>query len=137
MAGKMSAPDREKMYTEYLRLEGYKPDLELNDYVQFEKGGMGYVLPVSEDADYFVIWSPTGVRVDGALTRDKVERACNRAMADSKVAKAFLDDEGDVMLAAELFCDPPEAFKEVFARCLTAIESARGLLFEELKSAPG
>ena len=38
MASNQSVAEREQMYTEYLRGEGYRPDLEQDGSVGFKKG---------------------------------------------------------------------------------------------------
>src|SRR5262245_50015158 len=44
----MSPAEREKLYTEFLRVEGYRPDLDLDGKVKFTADDIPYFMPVSE-----------------------------------------------------------------------------------------
>lgn len=125
MAESLSPADREKLYTEYLRAEGYRPDEELDGVVCFRKGDLHLHLPVTKDPDYFLLALLDVHSVLDDADRHRVVRAANRVTAEAKVAKVCIDRVGDVTIDAELFCVPAEAFKTVFGRCLDALASAR------------
>lgn len=133
MPGKLTAAEREALYTEYLRVEGYRPDTEQDGHVVFNKGGLLVVLPVSEDPDYFVMVAYPGLKVTNQ-NRALMYQAANHVTSELKVAKIAIDPEGDVYACVGLFCSPAEAFKAVFARCLKAVESAINSLRAQLKS---
>ena len=44
--------------------------------------------------------------------------------AKSKVAKVYLEDDS-VWFTVQLFLDPPESFRGVIARCMTALDEAK------------
>jgi hypothetical protein len=123
MATKMSAAEREKMYTEYLRAEGYRPDLEQDGSVAFKKESETYFIIVDDDAGLFFIMLPyLSLKGDRVLAA-KALKAALHATDKSKVAKVYLEDDS-VFFTVQLFLDPPESFRAVIERCMTALVEA-------------
>jgi hypothetical protein len=124
MDEKPSAAEREKLYTEYLKVEGFQPDPDEDGVVCFYKGDHHLHLPIDQDPDFFILSLLDVLPEDEAIDPAKLARAANMVTADSKVAKVCLSPAGEVVINVELFCTPPEAFKAIFARCLSELEAA-------------
>jgi hypothetical protein len=127
----MSAADREKMYTEYLRAEGYRPDLEQDGSVGFKKGDEKYFIIVDEDPQFFFMMLPFRALADKAAVA-KATRAAQHATDKSKVAKVYVDGDS-LFITVQLFLEPPESFRAVLGRCMTALDDAQGFYLEALK----
>jgi hypothetical protein len=124
MTETLSAAEREKLYTEYLRVEGFQPDTKVDGVVCFMKGDRHYHLPIDEDPDFFILSLLDVVPEDEEIDGPLLVRAANAVTAESKVAKVCLGTSGEILINVELFCAPPEAFKSIFARCLSELETA-------------
>jgi len=124
MDEKLSAVEREKLYTEYLKVEGFQPDPDEDGVVCFYKGDRHLHLPIDQDPDFFILSLLEVLEEDQAIDRARLARAANFVTAESKVAKVCLNESGKVVINVELFCAPPEAFKSIFARCLSELEAA-------------
>ena len=111
------------MYTDFLRTEGYLPELELDEQVVFKKGNRFYVMVVAEDADYFQIIVPGFWPIENEAERVQARVAAHAANAETKVAKIYFYED-DTWASVQLFCIPPESFKPVFGRCISALEHA-------------
>ncbi|HKP29101.1 MAG TPA: hypothetical protein VJU15_06845 [Gemmatimonadales bacterium] len=136
MTAKLSALDREKLYTDFLRAEGYRPDPEMDGAVTFEKGERFFYMPVTEDPDFFIITLPmVGLAINDA-TGAACRRAMNQVTAESRVAKGCYNHETkEACINIELFCDPAEAFKSVFGRCIAELEAAHERFNKAMKEA--
>ena len=126
----LSVAEREKLYTEFLRVEGYRPDLEQDGKVEFTADDVIYSMPVTEDSDYFVIFT-TLEQVTDPESRARAMHAANRATAEAKVAKVSINEHGVVYVTVSIFCVPPEGFKILFTRCLSALREGSRIFYEE------
>jgi len=132
MAPKLSVAEREQMYTEYLRAEGYRPGLEQDGSVAFKKGDETYFIIVDDDAQLFFIMLPYySLKGDEALTARALKAALH-ATDKSKVAKVYVENDA-LWITVQLFLDPPESFRNVLGRCITALDDAKKVYLEALK----
>ena len=132
MSEPMSKEAREELYTDFLRAEGYLPDLEKDGSVVFEKGDKSYVVVVDDDAEFFQVMAPIW-KIHDEAERVKARRAAHEVMGSTKVAKLYVYED-DICVAVELFCIPPEAFKRVFGRCMASLEYAREQFVKRMKA---
>ena len=132
MPESMSKAEREKFYTDFLTTEGYLPEKEMDDFVGFRKGNMGFVIPVDDDVDYVSIMSPfLEIKPDTDVA--KAIHVGHEVMATTKVAKVYIA-ENTVWVAVEILCRPPEALKSVFGRCMVSLEWAAEQFQERMKA---
>jgi hypothetical protein len=119
----MTKQERAEMYREYLTEEGYAPKIDDDGDVVFKFEGRGYFLAVDEeDEAFFRLVFPNFWSIESDYEREKVASAALRATAMTKVAKVF-PVRDDTWASIEMFCSPPEVFKTVFRRSLTALQA--------------
>jgi hypothetical protein len=124
MTARMTAADREKMYTDYLRAEGYRPDMEQDGSVAFKKGNQTYFIVIDDESQLFMLMLPwRAFKGDKALAA-KALKAALHATDKSKVAKVYVQDDDALFITAQLFIEPPELFRNVIRRCMTALDDA-------------
>lgn len=119
-----SKSERVEMYRQFLAAEGYAPQVEAEGVLVFKSEGKVYlIMPDDKDEVYFRLLMPNFWSIENEPERRKVLKAAAFANAQTKVAKIF--PLGDNTCASiELFCSPPDAFKPVFKRALSAIRTA-------------
>lgn len=118
----MTIKEKQEMFAEFLRGEGYTPEIDSDGDVRFKKEGGIYFLDVDDDDEYFRVVYPGLYHIrDSADDHSKTLAACAAATARCKVAKLFLVRD-QVWAAVEIFVAKPESFKSgVFAcRALVA-----------------
>lgn len=133
MTPPMSKADREQMYTEFLRAEGYLPDLEKDERVVFEKGDQAYVILISEDDDYFQILMPPFWPIESEAERVKAVRVADAVNSETKVAKIYFHED-NTWVTVQMFCIPPQSFKPVFGRCMSVLEHAVESFVKQMKA---
>lgn len=89
----------------FLQQEGYKFE-ETGDVFRFKAQGLNLVCEASERDNMFVrVMAPVIYSMSDKpeVSREKVLEACNHLVERVKTLKAYIDRDGDVMLAVELF----------------------------------
>ncbi len=128
----MDKKQRAKMYHDFLQKEGYSPTIDSDGDVIFKSEGRTYAILIDErDEDFFRIVFPNFWPIENSQERQKVEQAALQATAETKVAKVFPVRE-NVWASIEMFCSPPEVFKAVFARSMSALRAAVGTFAEKM-----
>ncbi len=128
----MDKKQRAKMYHDFLEEEGYSPTIDSDGDVIFKSEGRTYAILIDErDEDFFRIVFPNFWPIENSQERQKVEQAALQATAETKVAKVFPVRE-NVWASIEMFCSPPEVFKAVFARSMSALRAAVGTFAEKM-----
>ena len=130
----MNKKERAQMYMDYLHSEGFSPQLDQDQDIFFKFEGRTYLILIDErDEEFFRLVFPNFWSIDNEAERVKVEKAALQATADTKVAKVF-PVKDNVWATIELFCMPPDAFKGVFKRGLSALRSAVNTFTEKMRS---
>lgn len=115
----------QETYSGYLAQEGYRPELTNAGNVKFRREGRIYVIYVDErDPTFFrlqLLFTPEDK--SSAMRAKRVEGA-NAATGDTKVIKAYIDSDGDIVFAAEMFLIVPGDFKTTITRLFRAMDSA-------------
>ncbi len=120
----MTKQERAEMFRQYLAEEGYSPKIDDDGDVYFKYEGGGYFIIVSEkDEEFFNLLYPNFWSIESEAERAKVNEAALHATAKTKVAK-ILPRTSNTWAVVEMFCCPPEAFKSVFRRSLSALRAA-------------
>jgi hypothetical protein len=131
--GMMNKAERAQIYSDYLRGEGYLPSIDQDGDVKFKKeGGIYYIMFSEEDAEFFRLVFPNFWSIETTEERAKVEKAALHATAGTKVAKVF-PVKDNVWATIELFCSPPECFKPVFPRSMSALRAAVETFAEKMR----
>lgn len=121
----MSGSQIGTMYVEWLRGEGYLPELVGDGkLVAFKSESRSYVLMINDqDPQYFQLVYPGFWPIESEAERLKVMKACNAATADTKVAKVYPVND-NVWVSVEMFLNEPGDFKRHFVRCMSTARSA-------------
>ena len=119
----MTKQERTEMYRAFLAEEGYAPKVDEDGDIVFKCEGKTYVILVEDkDAEFFRLAYPNFWSIDSEAERAKVAEASLHATTQTKVVKVF-PIKDNTWAAIEMFCSPPEAFKPVFQRSLSALRS--------------
>jgi len=128
----MDKKQRAKMYENFLLEEGFTPTIDQDGDVIFKAEGRTYAILIDErDEEFFRLVFPNFWPIESNEERVKVEQAALQATAETKVAKIF-PVRNNVWASIELFCSPPEAFKPVFSRSMSALRAAVGTFAEKM-----
>ncbi len=128
----MSKADRVRMFSDFLRSEGYAPQTDDDGDIIFKYEGRVYIVLFDDDEEFFRILFPNFWDIENQEERVKVERAALTATAETKVAKVF-PVRDYVWATIELFCSPPENAKSVFNRSMRAMRAAVNTFVEEMR----
>jgi hypothetical protein len=110
-----------QVYLEYLRENGYRPQLDGDGDVVFKYEGKTFLIFVDEeDPGFFRLVFPNFWPIEDEAERVRAWQAATEATASTKVAKVFLVED-NVWASVELFMGAPSGFAAVFGRCLDAI----------------
>lgn len=121
------------MYMEFLSEEGYRPTKDKDGDVTFKHEGLTYVIIVDDkDDEFFRVILPNIWPIKEQNERAKIEAAALYATAKTKVAKVF-PVRDNVWVTVELFCSPPDAFRPVFRRSLSAMRTAAKTFAEKVR----
>lgn len=132
----MTKQERTDMYVQYLTEEGYAPKVDNDGDVFFKFEGRGYVILIGEkDEEFFSLAFPNFWSLESDAERAKAVDAALHATKQTKVAKVF-PVKDDTWATVELFCCPPDAFKSVFRRSLSALRAAVENFRTKMKEEP-
>ena len=119
----VSKEQLQRLYSEYLTEEGYKPEVDADGDVRFKREGRLYFIAVSEqDPGFFRLVLPNVWPIENEAERSKVLAAADYSNAKTKVCKVFIVKK-HVWLSVELFFASPRDFKGVFSRAMAAIDT--------------
>lgn len=120
----MTKAERAEMYDDYLREEGYLPQIDDDGDVVFKMEGRTLLILIDpKDDEFLQVCLPNFWPIESEEERERAMGAANQTTAQTKVAKVF--PVADNMWATvELFCAPPEIFKAIFRRSLSALVAA-------------
>ena len=122
-----------QLYHNFLAEEGYRPVIDKDGDVTFKVEGRIYFIQIFEDDDlFFRVCFPNFWEIESDEERQKVLKASNIATRTSKVAKIFTVED-NVWASVELFIGDPDAFKLVFARCLSALQNCVRSFTEKMR----
>ena len=131
----MTKAELAQMYLDYLRDEGYAPQIDQDGDVLFKyEGGKYYILIDEKDEMYFRVVYPGFWPIQSEVERGRVIKAAMEATASTKVAKVF-PVGNDVWADAELICQPPDTFKLVIWRSIRSIRAAVAKFLEGMRPA--
>lgn len=120
----------------FLQQEGYKFE-EKGDVFHFKAQGLHLVCEASERDSMFVrIIAPVIYSVSDYpdISRSKVLEACNQMVEKIKTLKAYIDHDGDVMLAVELFVsEQTQDLNAVLERSLNVLGQGRFDFIKQLQ----
>ncbi|MDR2663286.1 MAG: hypothetical protein LBC31_09845 [Treponema sp.] len=130
-AAQMSKANLQKMYTDYLRQEGYVPSIDKDGDVHFKAEGDNYYIIVNEgDLQFFQVMEQIGL---GSTPLQEVLAAASYANRRSKVAKVYISSDGKTAtIAVEILLSKPDDFKQLFPRVVTLLKNAQSNFVSQL-----
>jgi len=129
----MTKAERVEMYLNYLKEEGFSPKIDNDGDVMFRyEGGNYYITADEQDEAYFRIMYPSFWSVETEEERKRAVHASVAASAETKVAKVYIS-HGKAVAAVEMFCTPPDVFKRVLMRTLSAMQTGAAKFREKMK----
>jgi hypothetical protein len=134
--GKDGAVTREavqRMYSDFLVSEGYKPEVDEDGDVRFKHEGKTYFINVdTADTECFRLVLANIWPIESEQERAEVRVAMDQCNALAKVAKAYMVRD-DVWVAIETFIAKPEDFKVIFKRSLSALDHGVGIFARKMR----
>jgi hypothetical protein len=120
----LNAEQRRELYREYLVGEGFTASRDDDGDIHFKFEGKNYYVIVDDtDEEFFRLIYPNFWSIEDEDERARAYVAAHDASARTKVAKVYVRKD-DTWAAVEMFCAPPEVFRAVFPRSLSALQSA-------------
>lgn len=115
----------QQTYMSYLQNEGFNPNITQAGNVRFRREGKYYIIYVDEkDAEYFRLVLSFSADDKSAQARNRRLEGANLATNETKVVKAYIDNDGDPNFACEMFLIVPGDFKTHLPRLLRAMDTA-------------
>ncbi|MBL8341644.1 MAG: hypothetical protein JNL30_09260 [Rubrivivax sp.] len=112
-------------YMSYLQTEGFNPNITQAGNVRFRREGKFYIIYVDEkDPEYFRLVLSFSAEDKSAQARSRRLEGANLATNETKVVKAYVDNDGDPNFACEMFLIVPGDFKTHLPRLLRAMDTA-------------
>lgn len=129
----VSKADRIQIVQDFLRNEGYAPQIDSDGDVVFKYEGRTYIVILDEgDTEFFRLVFPNFWPIEGLDERARVQQAALNATAGTKVAKVFLVRD-NVWATTEMFVTNPEDALAVFKRIMSALQTAVQTFANEMR----
>ena len=123
------------IYLDYLKGEGYVPELDDAGVVRFKREGLIYLIMIDpNDPQYFPMVLPNFWQSSDEATRREALEAINAVSGRIKAAKVVMDEAGRVSAHVEIFLADAEHAKPIMKRCMDAAQAAAQVFLEQLKS---
>lgn len=124
-----------QLYVDYLTKEGFRPEIDQDGDVTFRyEGGFYYIDIDEEDPSYFRLVFPSFWKIESSEELGQALIAANHATMMIKVAKIYLNSQGDNVTASiEVFLAKPEDFESIFKRSLGALSAGVSFFVEKMK----
>jgi hypothetical protein len=128
----MTKNERAELYQTFIKEEGYVPKIDDDGDIVFKYEGRGYIIILDDDEEYFRLVFPNFWSIETEDERTKVMVAALNTTSKTKVAKVF-PVRDNVWASVELFCSPPESFRSVFNRSMSALQSSVDIFVENMR----
>lgn len=123
----------QRLYSEFLSDEGYRPDIDNDGDIRFKKEGRTYYIIVdNKDLQFFRIVLPSYWKIESDEERARVLVAIDVANSSSKVAKTYTVGD-QVWSAIEILVAQPEDFKPVFERAIVLLDNAMTTFVKKIR----
>jgi hypothetical protein len=129
----MSKADRVRVFSDFLKEEGYSPKTDDDGDIYFKLEGKTYLILLDDkDEEFYRIAYPGFWSIESPDERLKVERAALKATAETKVAKVF-PVRDNTWASIEIFSSSIDNAKSVFFRSMRALQAAVETFAEEMR----
>ncbi|MEM7700158.1 MAG: hypothetical protein AAF236_17320 [Verrucomicrobiota bacterium] len=128
-----SEEDLQRLYIDYLRAEGYRPEIDSDGDVRFKREGKTYFIEVAEDdLEFFHLVLANIWPIESEAERVEVKNAADHSNALSKVSKVHTVND-NVWVSIEIFVASPEDFMGIFRRSLSALDNGVDNFVEKMR----
>lgn len=123
------------LVVDYLRTEGYVPQIDPDGYVVFKCEGVTFLFFDNEnDEEFFQLAIPAIYEVTDD-NREMVLEACNTITRELKVVKCIVvnssdGDSSSVWLFCEVFLDRDPKIDDIMNRCMPILQHSRRAFYE-------
>ena len=113
----------QELYSSFAAAEGYRAEVTPAGNVKFKREGRTHVIYADEkDPTYFRMVFAFAEDDKSAATRARRLEAASFASGEVKVAKVYLDSDGDPVFSVEIFTVVPGDAKGMFSRLLQVLD---------------
>jgi hypothetical protein len=123
----MNKSELQAMYVNFLREEGYRPEVDKDGDIVFKYEGGTYIVFV----DFRIVY-PNFYHIGDEVERQKVLRAADYATGSTKVGKVFTVRDR-VWGSVELLFSSKEEFRGVFGRAMRILRTAVMSFVEKMR----
>jgi arginine/ornithine N-succinyltransferase beta subunit len=121
-------------YVDFLKAEGYLPEVDESGHVHFKREGITYYILIdATDPAYLRLWLPNFWRAADDASRREALDALNTVHAQIKVAKVVMDKDGHASSYVEIFASGPEEAARLLPRCASAALGAARSFLEKVE----
>lgn len=125
------------LYTNYLREEGYRPELDPASRVKFKyEGRFYYICPLEDDPEFFRLILPVGWKIDSEAEKNKALEVASSLIKQMKCVKIFQLNDEQIWISIELFFAQPNDFKPLFGRSLRALQRTYDSFVQKMSEKP-
>jgi hypothetical protein len=130
----MTKSQLQTMYVEYLRQQGYAPEVDSDGDIRYRAEGMVYYIIVNDnDLEYFEILFPNFWEIESDEEWIKAAAACSYVTRTTKVAKVYITSNNNTSIIADILLVNPKDFSTVFSRMMNILTLARNKFVEEMR----
>ena len=125
----------QKLYSDFLKEEGFIPELDSDGDVRFKYEGKVYYIDATnsaKDPEFFRIVFPFFWKIESETERIRAFATCADVNASMKVAKVFITRD-NTSISIELLLAKPGDFKPVFKRSMTILGDARNKFVTKMR----
>jgi hypothetical protein len=120
---------------DYLKTEGYVPEIDGDGDVRFKREGLHYLIIIdAKDENYFRMALPNFWRSSDDASRREALDAINETTGSVKVAKVVMSSTGSVSVYVELFVSGADEATKVMGRCMSAASAAARIFLEKMQT---
>lgn len=123
------------MYLNYLKKEGYLPEIDSDGDVLFKKEGKSYFIDVEaqlEDPNYFRIILPNFWSIENDIERLEVLVAADQVNSTIKIIKVYTVKD-NTWASAQIFISNREDFQEFFPRLMSILSGGVELFANKMR----
>ncbi len=110
---------------DFLKTQGYRPDVDGNGNVVFKVEGKVYIIDIDKrDGSFLRVLLPNFYEIETELEMSKALRVSNKINQSVKVGKIFIASNNHAWGLAEQFIDDTPNLEDFFQRTLNVIRKA-------------
>ena len=134
-AQNMTKQQFQQMYINYLKAEGFSPNVDSDGDVAFKyEGRTYYIIVYEDDPQFFSIIYPNFWKIESDDEQIQAVFSATEVTRRKKVVKVYLTTNDNVSISADILLKNPADFSAVFYRLMGQIVEARQDFIDEMRS---